>query len=140
MPGQVAKLDPEQQQLAAQQQRKGDRRTEEHEYESKASASTGINLNIFAAVSGIFSGKSKKTSHTDANGETHTTEDFEGHNRVKSAGHSTLNAVSNASSSTKERHRITDESMQDDRKMIQGKSEPSLEDGNTHKGIEGAKK
>jgi hypothetical protein len=82
-------------------------------------------------VSGIFSGKSKKTSHTDANGETHSNEDREEHSRVRSAGRSTLNAVSTANSSTKEKHRITDEAVED-RKVIQGT--------NDHLGIEEAKK
>jgi hypothetical protein len=60
-------------------------------------------------MSGIFTGWSKKTSHTDENGDTHEQEDKHEQSRVRSAQHTTLNAVSTASSSKRARHRITEE-------------------------------
>jgi len=127
---QVAKTNPEQQQLSAPQQRQSVKRTEEHEYEASASASTAINLNIFAAMSGVFSGWSKKKTETDADGKTHETEDKHEQSRVRSAQHTTMNVVNTASSSRKARHRITEEGTAEENhgKAIEGESQHAIED------------
>lgn len=49
----------------------------------------GLNLNVFGALSGAFSGKSKKQTNPDGT----ETEDREEHARVKGAGHGNASAV-----------------------------------------------
>jgi hypothetical protein len=63
-------------------------------------------LNIFAALSGVFSGKSKKTTDTNKDGSSHSVEHSTCNGRWKGAGTGTLNAVGESESSVQERHRI----------------------------------
>jgi len=56
----------------------------------------GLNLNLFAAVSGVFGSKSKKTTDTDPDGSSHSVEDTEGVGHVKGAGGGNLKAAGSA--------------------------------------------
>jgi hypothetical protein len=62
-----------QQQLQQSSQHARDVETQEHH--ASANASAGLNLNLFGALSGAFSSKSKKTTHTNADGSSTATED-----------------------------------------------------------------
>ncbi|KAF2671370.1 hypothetical protein BT63DRAFT_423577 [Microthyrium microscopicum] len=99
----------EQQQIAQQDQAQRLRSTETQEYEAKASAQAGLNLNIFAALSGVFSGKKTKTTDRDADGKEHSVEHSVGHGKVRGAGHGTLNAVGRGEASERVKHTKTDE-------------------------------
>jgi hypothetical protein len=68
-----------------------------------------LNLNIFAAVTGVFSGKGKKTTDTMPDGSSHSEEEHTGKGKMRGAGAGTLNAVENSNSEFRERHRLTDE-------------------------------
>ncbi|KAJ5028791.1 hypothetical protein J3E72DRAFT_34425 [Bipolaris maydis] len=57
------------------QQRHQDSATQVHERTASANASAGLNLNLFAALSGAFSSKSKKSTRQEANGDTVTEEE-----------------------------------------------------------------
>lgn len=48
---------------------------ETHERTARASGEAGLNLNLFGALSGAFSSKSKKTTHTNKDGSSHAVED-----------------------------------------------------------------
>jgi len=128
MVGNNALATQHQQELAAAQAQQG-RRTEEHEYEGKASAQAGLNLNIFAAVSGIFSGKSKKTTDTNADGSSHSVEHSKGAGKMHGAGHGVLNAVGKTDTEVRERHRITEEAVsQNERRNIETVDHLGIED------------
>ena len=71
MPGEVTKQEAQAQQYAS----RGARDVETQEHHAKASASAGLNLNLFGALSGALSSKSKKTTHTNADGESTSVED-----------------------------------------------------------------
>ncbi|KAF4550058.1 Hypothetical protein D9617_19g103640 [Elsinoe fawcettii] len=62
---------------------------ESYEKETKASASAGLNLNIFGAVSGIFSSKSRKDTAKDGSSVEHREEN----GRIKGAGHGNMQAA-----------------------------------------------
>ncbi|PNS14942.1 hypothetical protein CAC42_2171 [Sphaceloma murrayae] len=62
---------------------------ESYEKETKASASAGLNLNIFAAFSGMFSSKTRKDTAADGSSVEHREE----HGRVKGAGHGNMQAA-----------------------------------------------
>jgi len=74
MSGQVTKKSTEAQQL--QQQSSGQRAhdTETQERHASANASAGLNLNLFGALSGAFSSKSKKETRQNADGSSHVAE------------------------------------------------------------------
>ncbi|KAM0707609.1 hypothetical protein Q7P35_004254 [Cladosporium inversicolor] len=59
------------------------------EHTTKASASAGLNLNIFGAVAGVFSGKSKKETAADGSSVEHRDDKA----AIKGAGAGNLNAV-----------------------------------------------
>ncbi|KAF1850231.1 uncharacterized protein K460DRAFT_400300 [Cucurbitaria berberidis CBS 394.84] len=65
----------EAQQQQVQQQKQDARDVETQEHHASANASAGLNLNILGALSGAFSSKSKKTTHQNADGSSHTVED-----------------------------------------------------------------
>lgn len=89
----------------------------------------GLNLNIFAAVSGIFSGRSKKTTDTNADGSSHSVEHSKSAGKMRGSGHGVLNAVGKTDSEVKETHRITEEAMsQNERKNIETVDHLGIED------------
>jgi hypothetical protein len=97
-----------------------------------------LNLNLFAAVSGIFSGKKKKETTIDESGKSHSVEHSTGHGKMKGAGAGTLSAIGAGTASRKERHRITDETeaiegtKQEQQKRVMAETD--------HLGIDGPKK
>ena len=91
-----------------------------------------MNLNIFAAVTGIFAGKSKKTTDTKPDGSSHSVEHSRGAGKMRGAGHGTLNAIGQSQQEVRERHRITDEAQAENHNQ-------KLETVD-HLGIEDAKK
>jgi len=107
---QVAKT--QQQQISASQaQGQQMRRIEEREVNASASAQGGLNLNIFGAISGIFSGKSKKTTDTAADGSSHSVEHRHGTGRAKGVGGGTLDVVAQGEARSQERQRLIEERM-----------------------------
>lgn len=64
----------------------------------------GLNLNLFGAISGVFSGRSRKVTDTAKDGSSKTTEHSEGEGAFKGAGHGTMNAIAAGQAETKERH------------------------------------
>jgi hypothetical protein len=88
-----------------------------------------LNLNIFAAVSGIFSGKGKKTTDTKADGSSHSVEHTRGAGKMHGSGAGTLNAIGKGESEYRERHRLTDEAVATDQKQqLQGIDHLGIED------------
>jgi hypothetical protein len=75
MSGQVTRKEAQAQQVQQQSAAQGARDVEEQEHHAKASASGGLNLNLFGALSGALSSKSKKTTHTNADGSSTSVED-----------------------------------------------------------------
>ncbi|PSN75069.1 hypothetical protein BS50DRAFT_567811 [Corynespora cassiicola Philippines] len=72
----LTKKEAQQQALAQQQeQQQYVRDVETQEHHANAGASAGLNLNIFGALSGAFSSKSKKTTHRNKDGSSHEVED-----------------------------------------------------------------
>jgi hypothetical protein len=61
------------QQVQQSSQHAHDVETQEHH--ASANASAGLNLNVFGALSGAFSSKSKKTTHQNADGSSEMVED-----------------------------------------------------------------
>jgi hypothetical protein len=49
--------------------------TETQEHHARADASAGLNLNLFGALGGAFSSKSKKTTHEKADGSRESVEE-----------------------------------------------------------------
>lgn len=68
MPSEITKKDAQAQQVAHQSSSQGVRDVETQEHHARASASGGLNLNIFGALSGALSSASKKTTHKSADG------------------------------------------------------------------------
>jgi hypothetical protein len=62
---------PSQQQAVTQQQRE----VETQEHHAKASASAGLNLNLFGALSGALSSHSRKETHRQPSGEEKSVEE-----------------------------------------------------------------
>jgi hypothetical protein len=76
MPSQeVSKSSSQAQQQQMQQSSQHARDVETQEHHSSANASAGLNLNLFGALSGAFSSKSKKTTHENADGSKTSVED-----------------------------------------------------------------
>ncbi|KAF1984866.1 hypothetical protein K402DRAFT_395235 [Aulographum hederae CBS 113979] len=100
----VSKNSSQQERSLAQQQLRNVQ-IEESEKKASASAQAGLNLNLFGAISGVFAGKSKKTTDTDANGKSHSVEDSQGVAHAKGAGGGTLNAIGSAKADSMERER-----------------------------------
>ena len=75
MPSELTKKEAQARQVQQQAASQGARDVETQEHHAKASASGGLNLNIFGALSGALSSKSKKTTHTNADGSSTSIED-----------------------------------------------------------------
>lgn len=75
MSGELTKKEARAQQVQQQSASQGARDVETQEHHAKASASAGLNLNLFGALSGALSSKSKKTTHTNADGSSTSVED-----------------------------------------------------------------
>ncbi|KAF2433376.1 hypothetical protein EJ08DRAFT_647419 [Tothia fuscella] len=89
------------------------RQIEEHESEASAKGEAGLNLNLSAAVSSVFGGKSKKTTDTAPDGSSHSVEDREGVGHVKGAGKGNLGVIGKGEAHSHERSR----------KIAEGKSQ-----------------
>jgi hypothetical protein len=57
-------------------------------------------------LSGVFSGKSKKTTDTNKDGSSHSVENSTHDGKWRGSGVGTLNAIGESDSTVKERHRI----------------------------------
>ncbi|KAK8217508.1 hypothetical protein M8818_001266 [Zalaria obscura] len=88
--GQVAKQQHEPKQAAAY---------ESKEASASANASAGLNLNIFGAISGAFSGKSKKQQQPDGS----SVENREERSHVQGAGAGRLDAAGAANAEARSR-------------------------------------
>lgn len=75
MSGELTKKEAQAQQVQQQSASQGARDVSTQEHHAKASASGGLNLNLFGALSGALSSKSKKTTHTNADGSSTSVED-----------------------------------------------------------------
>jgi hypothetical protein len=75
-----------------QAQSQGTLETEEYETGTKASAQGSLNLNLFAAVSGLFGSKTTKITDTAPDGSSRSIENSKGVGHVKGVGAGTLNA------------------------------------------------
>lgn len=75
MPSELTKKEAHAQQVQQQSASQGARDVETQEHHAKASASGGLSLNLFGALSGALSSKSKKTTHTNADGSSTSVED-----------------------------------------------------------------
>lgn len=75
MSSELTKQEAQAQQVQHQSASQGARDVETQEHHAKASASGGLNLNLFGALSGALSSKSKKTTHTNADGSSTSVED-----------------------------------------------------------------
>lgn len=75
MPGDLTRKETQAVQAQQQSASQGARDVESREHHAKASAAGGLNLNIFGALSGALSSKSKKTTHTSADGSSIAVED-----------------------------------------------------------------
>ncbi|KAF2825370.1 hypothetical protein CC86DRAFT_42547 [Ophiobolus disseminans] len=73
MSHQLSKTEASKNQVQHSSQSARDVETQEHH--ASANASAGLNLNLFGALSGAFSSKSKKTTHENADGSKETVED-----------------------------------------------------------------
>lgn len=71
----LSKAEASHQQLQQQEQYARDVETREHT--AKADASAGLNLNLFGALSGAFTSKSRKTTHSNPDGSSMSVEDRE---------------------------------------------------------------
>ncbi|KAF2453749.1 hypothetical protein BDY21DRAFT_366745 [Lineolata rhizophorae] len=84
---QVAKVDPAAQQV---------RQIETQEQHASANASAGLNLNLFAAVSGVFSGRSKKSQQLKDDGSYYAEEEQQSAARAQGVGAGSLAAAGQA--------------------------------------------
>jgi hypothetical protein len=75
MSAELTKKEARAQQAQQQSASQGARDVETQEHHAKASASGGLNLNLFGALSGALSSASKKTTHTNADGSSTSVED-----------------------------------------------------------------
>jgi hypothetical protein len=91
----------------------------------------GLNLNIFAAFSGVFSGRKKKTTDTAKDGSSHSVEHSEGHGKVRGYGTGTMNAIGAGEVKKKERLRIAEE--------VKAEEAKTIESNVDHLGIEAPK-
>jgi hypothetical protein len=102
-------------------------------YTSNTTCQGGLSLNIFGALSGVFSGKSKKTTDTAADGSSKSVERRRGTGHVDGAGGGTLSAVGQGTVQSQERYRMVEEGMQ-----AQEQGRKTLEKNVDHLGIESA--
>lgn len=90
MSGSLTRKEAQAQQVQQQSASQGARDVETQEHHAKASASAGLNLNLFGALSGALSSKSKKTTHTNADGSSTSVEDR--HDKGESLKHQPIPA------------------------------------------------
>jgi hypothetical protein len=95
----LAQQQQQQQQLEAQRVQQ----VEEWEAKASAEAKAGLNLNIFGAISGVFGGRSRKTTDTAADGSSHSVEEKEGIGAFKGRGAGTMTAVAEGKADVSER-------------------------------------
>ncbi|KAJ4988247.1 hypothetical protein SVAN01_06182 [Stagonosporopsis vannaccii] len=75
MPSELSRRTADAQQVASQSASAGARDVETQEHHAKASASGGLNLNLFGALSGALSSRSTKTTTTGRDGASTSVED-----------------------------------------------------------------
>ncbi|KAG9197154.1 hypothetical protein G6514_002230 [Epicoccum nigrum] len=100
MPADLTRKEAQAQQVQQQTAAQGTRDVETQEHHAKASASGGLNLNLFGALSGALSSKSKKTTHTSADGSTTSVEDR--HDQAAANGVAGGNASAHAAASAEQ--------------------------------------
>ena len=91
-----------------------------------------MSLNIFGALSGVFSGKSKKTTDTAADGSSKSIEHRHGKGHVDGAGGGTLNVIGEGTAQSQERYRLVEEGIQH-----QEQGQKRIGSNVDHLGIEG---
>lgn len=97
----------------------------------------GLNLNIFGALSGAFSGKRKTTKNTNADGSSIEVVDEEGQGHARGAGAANMNAYGAAQAQADERRSKQQGAEQ---KKLAGSSKQQKQVQQVdHLGIEGAK-
>jgi hypothetical protein len=94
MSSELTKQEAQAQQVQQQSASQGARDVETQEHHAKASASGGLNLNLFGALSGALSSKSKKTTHTNADGSSTSVEDR--HDKGESSAPTQLSRSTNS--------------------------------------------
>ncbi|KAL9087492.1 MAG: hypothetical protein Q9165_006603 [Trypethelium subeluteriae] len=93
---------------------------EQSEQTASANAKAGVNLNLFAAVSGIFGSKTQKETNPDGS----STENTQSAGRVKGAGVGNMSAVGEANAQTTDRRLRANAPPQADK----AQSQPAIED------------
>ncbi|EOD52504.1 membrane protein [Neofusicoccum parvum] len=88
---------------AADEQQLSQPQVEAREQYASAEAKAGLNLNIFAALSGSMFQRSKKTTDTAADGSSRTVEHTDTAAQAKGAGHGNLSAVGSAKAESRDR-------------------------------------
>ncbi|KAI9666086.1 MAG: hypothetical protein M1821_004021 [Bathelium mastoideum] len=94
---------------------------ERSEQTASANAKAGVNLNIFAAVSGIFGSKTQKETNPDGSSTEHT--QSAGH--MKGAGAGNLSAMGEANTETTDRRLRANAAPQ----AVAGEARQAVEDG-----------
>jgi hypothetical protein len=131
MSRQVTKKEAQQQQVQGQQQYARDTETQEHH--ASANAQAGVNLNLFGALGGAFSSKSKKTTHNNPDGSSTSVEDRhdQGAAHAQAAGNGSAYGSANAQEGSRK---------QKSREIGQGQAQAKQVKGSKtvdHLGIEG---
>ncbi|KAF2239670.1 hypothetical protein EV356DRAFT_499866 [Viridothelium virens] len=93
---------------------------EQSEQTASASAKAGVNLNLFAAVSGIFGSKTQKETKPDGS----STENTQSAGRVKGAGVGNMSAVGEANAQTTDRRLRANAAPQ----AVEAQSQQAIED------------
>ncbi|KAF2009493.1 hypothetical protein BU24DRAFT_428385 [Aaosphaeria arxii CBS 175.79] len=136
MSRQLSKKEAREQQVAAagQEQNQYARDVETREQNASASGSAGLNLNLFGALSGALSSKSKKTTHHNPDGSSTSVEDR--HDKAAAngiaAGRGTAFAKADANQGAKHTKSREIGQGQSQAKMVEGRKEVD------HLGIEDA--
>jgi len=100
MPSELTKKEAQAQQVQQRSAAQGARDVETREHHAKASASGGLNLNLFGALSGALSSTSKKTTHNNADGSSTSVEDR--HDQAAAKGAAAANASAHAAASAEQ--------------------------------------
>jgi hypothetical protein len=108
-------------QSQAQSSSRRTRETEEYETGTKASAQGSLNLNLFAAVSGLFGSKTTKTTDVAPDGSSQSVENSKGVGHVKGVGAGTLDvqASGEAKDYAKKTHAVEQNQKQGQKQLQQ---------------------
>ncbi|KAF2641090.1 hypothetical protein P280DRAFT_468764 [Massarina eburnea CBS 473.64] len=130
----LSKKEAQQQQIQQQQQHARDVETDEHH--ASANASGGLNLNLVGALSGAFSSKQKKTTHTNPDGSSDSVEDRrdKGAANAVAQGNGTAHAAANAQEGSRHHKGLERGQQAQQGKFVKGKKGEGMEVD--HLGIE----